>query len=232
MRHPNPVIIRNIPRPDAGVLRALLASGVATVHEAQDRRGLMNSYLRPLHPRLAVAGPAVTVSCHPGDNLMLHAALEVCRPGDVLVVAPIAPSNHGMFGALLGSSCRALGIAGLVIDAGVRDASELIDMRFPVWTKVICPQGTTKKSAGSVNVPVTCADELVFPGDIIVADFDGVVVVRAGAAADIAKAAELRHSREQQDRRRLVAGELTVDLYGFRDKLRELGVAYIDEFPA
>jgi len=229
MADTNSVIVRNIPRLEPGVVKALLSSGVATIHEAQNRTGLMNEYLRPLDREIAVAGPAVTVSCDPGDNLMLHAALEVCRPGDVLVVAPIAPSNHGMFGSLLGSSCRALGIAGLVIDAGIRDVSELIDMRFPVWAKVICAQGTTKNSAGSVNVPVICADEQVFPGDIIVADFDGVVVVPAAAAPDIAKMAASRQVREQQDRQRLLAGELTIDLYGFREKLRELGVNYVDE---
>ncbi len=231
MEHTNPVIVRHIPRPESGILNALSASGVATVHEAQGRTGLMNPYLRPLYQRAAVAGPAVTISCHPDDNLMLHAALDVCQPGDVLVVAPIVESNHAMFGALLGTCCQAIGIAGLVIDAGVRDASDLIDMRFPVWTKIVCAQGTTKNTAGSVNVPVTCADELVFPGDIMVADFDGIVVVPAGAAADVAKTAELRHAREKQDRERLMSGELTIDLYGFREKLRELGVAYVDEFP-
>lgn len=231
MEHTNPVIVRHIPRPETGILNALLTSGVATVHEALGRTGLMNPYLRPLYQRVAVAGPAVTISCHPGDNLMLHAALDICEPGDVLVVAPVVESSHGMFGALLGTCCQTLGIAGLIIDAGVRDASDLIDMRFPVWAKLVCAQGTTKNASGSVNLPLTCAGELVFSGDIIVADFDGVVVVPAAAAADVAQAALSRHAREQEDRQRLVAGELTMDVYGFRDKLREVGVTYVDELP-
>lgn len=188
----------------------------------------MKPYLRPIDAGSIVAGAAVTVSCDSGDNLMLHAALEVCQPGDVIIVSPSAESTHGMFGSLLGTSCQALGIAAVVIDAGVRDVRDLMAMRFPVWAKVICAEGPSKAAAGSVNVPVVCGGAVVHPGDVIVADFDGVVVIPAKEVTDVAEAAEKRQAQEQRDLIRLGAGELTIDLYGFRPKLKELGVVYVD----
>lgn len=223
-----PRIVRQIDRPPADVIRRLGELGVATLHEAQGRTGLMRPYMRPIYPAARLAAPAVTVSCPPGDNLMIHAAIEVCRPGDVLVVAPVAESTDGMFGELLATSCRAHGIVGLVIDAGVRDCAELTEMKFPVWSKAISAQGTVKASAGSVNVDVVCAGAMVHPGDVIVGDQDGVVVVPGAKAAEIAQLGEQRRAKEERSRERLRSGELGVDMYGLRAKLAELGVKYID----
>jgi 4-hydroxy-4-methyl-2-oxoglutarate aldolase len=222
-------IVRRIPRPDAQAVKLLGELGVATIHEAQGRIGAMLPYMRPIYPSARVAGPAVTVSCHPGDNLMIHAAVEVCKPGDVLVVVTTSESTDGMFGDLLGTSCQAHGVTGLIIDAGVRDTTELTEMKFPVWAKAISPQGTVKASPGSVNVPVVCAGMLVNPGDVIVGDADGVVVVPRATAAEVAKAGEQRIAKEVKTRERLVKGELGVDFYGLRAKLKELGVEYVDE---
>src|ERR1041384_67733 len=172
-----PVIYRNIRRPDAAVMKLLCDLGGATVHEAQGRQGLMKPYMRPISPTAKIGAPTITVSCQPGDNLMMHAAVEICQPGDVLVVTTTAESTDGMFGELLASSLRARGVARLVIGAGVRDVAELTAMEFPVWAKAISAQGTVKATAGSVNVPVVCAGATVWPGDIIVADADGVAVV-------------------------------------------------------
>jgi 4-hydroxy-4-methyl-2-oxoglutarate aldolase len=222
-------IVRNIPRADAEIIRALGEQGVATAHEAQARTGLMRPYMRPIYPAARIAATAVTVSCQPGDNLMIHAAIEVCRPGDALVVAPTSESTDGMFGELLATSCQAHGIAGLVIDAGVRDVADLTEMSFPVWAKAISAQGTVKASPGSVNIDVVCAGATVRPGDIIVGDQDGVVVVRREEAAEVARLGAERIAKEQNNRKRLRAGELGVDFYGLRAKLAELGVIYIDE---
>src|SRR5215510_9062903 len=224
-----PKIIRNIDRPPANVTSQLGELGVATVHEAQGRAGLMRPYMRPLYASARLAGPAITVSCHPGDNLMIHAAIEVCRPGDVLVVAPTSESTDGMFGELLAVSCRAHGVAGLVIDAGVRDVADLTTMEFPVWSKAISAQGTVKATAGSVNVPVVCAGATIQPGDVIVADVDGVVVVPRSTAAEVARLSNERIAKEEKARDRLRKGELGLDFYGLRARLAELGVRYVDE---
>ena len=221
-------IVRGIPRPDIQAVKLLGELGVATIHEAQGRTGAMLPHMRPIYVSARVSGPAVTVSCHPGDNLMVHAAVEVCKPGDVLVVVTTSESSDGMFGDLLGTSCQAHGVSGLVIDAGVRDTAELTEMKFPVWAKAISPQGTVKASAGSVNVPVVCAGMLVNPGDVIVGDADGVVVVPRANAAEVAKAAQQRIAKEGKSRERLAKGELGLDYYGLRDKLKELGVEYVD----
>jgi 4-hydroxy-4-methyl-2-oxoglutarate aldolase len=222
-------IIRHIARADAEVIKTLGQQGVATIHEAQGRTGLLRPYLRPIYATARVAASAVTVSCQPGDNLMIHAAIEVCRPGDVLVVTATSDSTDGMFGELLATSCCAHGIAGLVIDAGVRDVADLTAMDFPVWAKAISAQGTVKASPGSVNVEVVCAGALVRPGDCIVGDQDGVVIVRREMAAEIAQLGAARIEKERKSRERLKAGELGVDFYGLRAKLIELGVEYIDE---
>jgi 4-hydroxy-4-methyl-2-oxoglutarate aldolase len=223
-----PTIVRSISRPDAEIIRLLGELGVATVHEAQGRTGVMRPYMRAIYPEARVAGPAVTVSCHPGDNLMVHAAMEVCQPGDVLVVAPISESTAGMFGDLLATSAQALCIAGLVMDAGVRDVADLITMKFPVWAKAISAQGSVKETAGSVNVDIVCAGAIVHAGDVIVGDLDGVVVVRREEAAEISKLGELRRAKEERSRERLRAGELGLDMYGLRAKLAALGVDYVD----
>ncbi len=224
-------IVRQIPRPDVHAVKLLGELGVATIHEAQGRTGVMLPYMRPIYPSARVSGPAVTVSCQPGDNLMVHAAVEVCKPGDVLVVVTTSESTDGMFGDLLGTSCQAHGVAGLIIDAGVRDTSELTAINFPVWAKAISAQGTVKASPGSVNVPVVCAGMLVNPGDVVVGDADGVVVVPRATAADAAKAAQQRVAKEEKTRERLAAGELGIDYYGLRAKLKELGVEYVEELP-
>ena len=222
-------IIRNIPRAAAEVIQILGEQGVATVHEAQGRTGLLNPYMRPIYPSARVAGSAITISCQPGDNLMIHAAIEVCQPGDVLVVVTTSESTDGMFGELLATSCQAHGIAGLVIDAGVRDVADLTAMDFPVWSKAISAQGTVKATPGSVNIDVVCAGAIVRPGDVVIGDVDGVVVVKRELAAEIAVLGQKRVEKEQQSRTKLKAGEFGVDFYGLRAKLKELGVEYVDE---
>jgi len=222
-------IVRKIARPDAGMVKVLGTAGVATVHEAQGRTGLMRPYMRPIYPTARLAGPAVTISIAPGDNLMIHASIEVCKPGDVLVVAPTSECTDGYFGELLGVSCQAHGIAGLIIDAGVRDTAELTELKFPVWSKAVSSQGTVKNVPGDVNVPVVCAGAMVNPGDVIIADADGVVVVPREAAADVAKASDARIAKEEKTRERLRKGELGLDFYGLRAKLAELGVEFVDE---
>jgi 4-hydroxy-4-methyl-2-oxoglutarate aldolase len=222
-------IVRNIRRPDAESVKILGELGVATVHEAQARTGLMKPYMRPIYASAKVAGPAITVSCQAGDNLMIHAAVEICKPGDVLVVTTTSDSTDGMFGELLATSLVAHGVLGLIIDAGVRDVSELTAMDFPVWAKAIHAQGTVKSTAGSVNIPVVCAGAAVEPGDVIVADQDGVVVVPRETAAEAAKASQARIAKEEKAREKLRAGEVGLDFYGLRGKLKELGVEWVDE---
>jgi 4-hydroxy-4-methyl-2-oxoglutarate aldolase len=226
---PSPTIVRRIRRAEARVVAALGELGVATVHEAQGRTGLMRPYMRPIYPTARAAGSAITISCQPGDNLMLHAAMEVCQQGDVLVVTTTSESTDGMFGELLAVSARAHGVVALVIDAGVRDVADLTSMGFPVWSKAISAQGTVKSTPGSVNVPVVCAGASVRPGDVIVADVDGVVVVPRDAAAEIARLGKERVAKEQKSRERLRSGELGLDFYGLRAKLSELGVRYIED---
>ena len=224
----SPTIVRNIPRADPQHIKRLGECGVATVHEAMGRTGLLDAAIRPICPGARAAGSAVTVMCAPGDNLMIHAAVSVVRPGDVLVVTTFSPSNTGMFGELLGESCRAHGVAGLVMDSGVRDTAELTAMGFPVWSRVIWAQGTTKLVAGSVNVPIVCAGGLVHPGDVIVADADGVVVIPRTEAAQVAAASEERVAKEARTRERLRAGELGLDIYSLRDVLTKEGVTWED----
>jgi 4-hydroxy-4-methyl-2-oxoglutarate aldolase len=224
-----PTIVRKISRPDGDAVRTLQQLGVATVHEAQGRTGLMRPYMRPIYATARAAGPAVTVSSQPGDNLMIHAALELCQAGDVLVVTTTSESTDGMFGELLAVSSRARGVAALVIDAGVRDVSDITAMDFPVWAKAISAQGTVKATPGSVNVPVVCAGALVRPGDVIVGDADGVCVVARDAAAEIARLGLDRVAKEEKTRERLRNGELGLDFYGFRSRLADLGVRYVDE---
>jgi 4-hydroxy-4-methyl-2-oxoglutarate aldolase len=209
-------IVRTIRRADAESVKLLGQLGVATVHEAQGRTGLLLPYMRPIYNSARVAGPAVTVLCQAGDNLMIHAAVELCQPGDVLVVTCTAESTDGMFGDLLATSLRSRGVAGLVINAGVRDVADLTAMDFPVWAKAISAQ-------------VTCAGQLIRPGDAVIGDLDGVVVVPREDVAEVAKASQARVAKEEKNRERLRAGEAGLDMYGLRAKLKELGVVYVDQ---
>ena len=222
------VVVRSIDRAAQADIEALAAYGTATIHEAIGRRGFLGPDLRPIQDGLSMTGSAVTVSCHPGDNLMVHAAIEVCLPGDVLVVTTTAPSTHGMVGELLATSLVARGVRGLVIGAGVRDIAELRAMRFPVWARFVSCQGTVKASPGSVNVPVVLGGQVVDPGDVINADDDGVVVVPRSEAAGAVALSRARTDREAATRERLAAGELGVDLYGLRTTLATLGVETVE----
>jgi 4-hydroxy-4-methyl-2-oxoglutarate aldolase len=224
-----PTIVRKIPRADAATIASLGELGVATVHEAQGRTGLMRPYMRPVYPSARAAGSAVTVVCAPGDNMMVHAAIEVCQPGDLLVVTTTSDSTDGMFGDLLAVSARAHGIVGLVIEAGVRDTADLAAMAFPVWARAVSAQGTVKATPGWVNVPIVCAGATVHPGDVIVGDADGVVVVPRASADEAARLGNDRVTKEARTRERLRAGELGLDFYGLRSKLKDLGVVWVDE---
>lgn len=224
-------VVREVERALPETVAALAEAGVATAHEAAGRIGLVGPALQARQDGAAIAGSAVTVLCHPGDNLMIHAAVEVCRPGDVLVVTTTSVSTDGMFGDLLATSLMARGVLGLVIDAGVRDISTLREMGFPVWSRAVHAQGTVKASPGSVNVPVVVDGQIVNPGDTIVADDDGVLAIPVPSGPAVAAAAAKRIAAESSKRETLASGTLGVDLYNLRPLLAQLGVQYVDHLP-
>ena len=225
------VVVRNIPRTDRSVVEGFAGIGVATVHEAQGRKGLLASYMRPIYRPCHVVGTAVTCDMAPGDNWMLHVAVEQCQKGDILVAAPTSLCEDGYFGELIATQLQTRGVAGLILEAGCRDLAELTKMGFPVWSRAVFAQGTVKETVGNVNMPVVCAGQLINPGDLIVADDDGVVVVRRKEAANILQLSREREEKEAKSRQRYLRGELSLDVNNMRAKLTEKGLKYLDNPP-